>query len=83
MKPIEFEGANCVYGEVQPEYYQQYYQPLPAHKDDDGTVVTCWQLEPGDLERIKKTGCVWLSLLTFNEPLEPVLLLSEKPSLCE
>lgn len=78
MKPIEFDGANCVYGKEQP-----YYEPLPANRDDDGTVVTCWQLELGDLERITKTGCVWLSVLTFNEALQPVLLLSEKPSLCE
>lgn len=76
MKPIQFDGANCVYGKDQPEY-----QPLPAYKADDGTVTTCWQLEPGDLERIKETGCVWLSVLTFNEPLQPVLLLSEKPRL--
>jgi hypothetical protein len=76
MKPIEFDGANCVYGKEQPEY-----QPVPANKDAYGTVVTCWQLEPGDLERIKETGCVWLSVLTFNQALQPVLLLTEKPSL--
>lgn len=76
MKPIEFDGADCVYGKEQPEY-----QPLPAYKEDDGTVVTCWQLERGDLERIKETGCVWLSVLTFNKALQPVLLLTEKPSL--
>lgn len=76
MKPIEFDGANGVFGIGQPEYL-----PLPAYKGDDGTVVTCWQLEPGDLERIKETGCVWLSVLTYNKPLQPVLLLSKNPVL--
>lgn len=76
MKPINFEGSNVVFGADQPEY-----QPLPAYRAADGTVVTCWQLEPGDLERIAQNGCVWLSMLTFNQPLQPVLLLSEKPSL--
>ena len=74
MKPIEFEGANCVYGKNQPEY-----QPLPAYKADDGTVTTCWQLEPGDLEQIQGTGVIWLQMLTFNQALQPVLLLSENP----
>lgn len=76
MKPIQFDGANCVYGKDQEEY-----NPLPAQKNEDGTVVTCWQLEPGDLERIKETGRVWLSMMTFSQPLQPVLMSVENPAL--
>lgn len=65
---------NAVYGANQPEY-----QPLPAYKAEDGTVTTCWQLEPGDLEQIQETGVIWLQMLTFNKPLQPVLLQSQKP----
>lgn len=76
MKPIEFEEINVVYGEKQPEYI-----PLPAHKAKDGTVWTCWELSPEELKQIQETGVIWLSMLTFNQPLQPILLQVEKPKL--
>lgn len=76
MKPIKFEETNAVYGAKQPEYV-----PLPAHKADDGTVTTCWELSPEELKQIQETGVIWLSLLTFNQPLQPILLRTEKPEL--
>lgn len=76
MKAVKFEEINAVYGANQPEYY-----PIPAHKADDGTVTTCWELSPEELKQIQETGVIWLSLLTFNQPLQPVLLLTEKPKL--
>lgn len=67
MKPVEFEGQNVVYAKDQPEY-----NPLPAYKDTDGTVTTCWELTPEELEEVKKSGKIWLSQMTFNRPLQPV-----------
>ena len=67
MKPVEFEGQNAIYGSGQPEYL-----PLPAHRDKDGTVTTCWELTPEELEEVKKSGKIWLSQMTFNRPLQPV-----------
>ena len=74
MEPIIFKGANCVYGQGQPEY-----MPLPAHKDENGVVLTCWKLSPEDMQRIQETGVIWLEMLTFNQALQPVRLDSEKP----
>lgn len=76
MKPIKFEEMNAVFGANQPEY-----QPLPAHRRKDGTVMTCWELEPGDLEQIQKTGVIWFMQLTFNQPLQPILPMAAKPDL--
>ena len=73
MKPIDFEGANCIYGKDQPEY-----MPLPAKKKEDGTVLTCWELSPEDIAEIERTGVIWLSMLTFNQALQPVLLSATK-----
>lgn len=73
MEPIKFEGVNTVYGENQPEY-----QPLPAQRFPDGEILTCWKCSPEDLKKINETGVVWLSMLTFNKPLQPVLVSSEK-----
>ena len=81
MKPIEFDGANAVYGKDQPEY-----SPLPAErrvpKQTDrffGEVLTCWELTPDELKTVQETGHIWLSILTFGKPLQPVLLSAEKP----
>lgn len=72
MKPIEFDGANVVFAKDQPEYI-----PLPAMRvpnDPQGLVITKWELTPEEMELIKETGTIHLSMLTFNQPLQPVLL---------
>ncbi len=76
MEPILFKGANVVYGASQPEY-----KPLVAERrpGNSGEIVTCWKLSPEELERVKETGVIWLSMLTFNQPLQPVLLSVDKP----
>ena len=72
MKPIEFPGSNVVYGANQPEY-----QPLPAMKMPDGQVLTCWQFTEEELAIINKTKCMYLSQLTFNQPLQPIIMMTE------
>lgn len=77
MEPINFEGANVVYGVNQPEY-----TPLPAEciwNREAGQINTCWKLSTEELERVKETGVIWLSVLTFGKPLQPVLLSVDKP----
>jgi len=74
MKIATFPECNVVYAENQPEYL-----PLPAHKAEDGTVTSCWRLSL--LERLKVviTGRLYLQVLTFNQPLQPLLLTVDKP----
>lgn len=77
-KPVEFPGVNVVFAKDQPEYI-----PLPAMKvqnDPQGLVITKWQLSPEELERVKETGTIHLSMLTFNQPLQPVLLTVDFPT---
>jgi hypothetical protein len=50
MKPVKFRGQNCTFAENQPEYI-----PLPAHRDDDGTITSCWNFS--FWERVK---ILWL-----------------------
>jgi len=72
MTPIKFEGQNIVFAEDQPEY-----QPLPALRypqDPCGTVITCWKLDPDELHEVMRTGKIYLSQMTFNGPLQPVLM---------
>lgn len=68
MKAIEFKHQNIVFAKDQPEY-----QPLPALRLDtpEGEVISCWKLSFKERLKIVFTGCVWLSLLSFNKPLTP------------
>lgn len=66
MKPIKFPEQNCVFAEFQPEYL-----PLPVHKTSEGQVISCWSLTLKERIRLLLTGRIYLSVLTFNNPLQP------------
>lgn len=72
MKPIEFKGQNVIFAKDQPEY-----QPLPALRMPDGEVITCWEFTEEELQKVLKNKCIYLSQLTFNQPLQPILPMAE------
>lgn len=63
-----------IYAKDQPQYNQ-----LPCFRDDDGTVVTRWKLTWRERLRILFYGNLWLTVLTFNKPLQPVKLETKNP----
>jgi len=67
MKPIEFPEKNVVFAKDQPQYL-----PLPAYIGPDGIVITCWQMTWRERLRALFTGRMWLTVLTFNNPLQPL-----------
>jgi hypothetical protein len=75
MKPIQFPEANVTFAKDQPEY-----QPLPAFRNNSemGEVVSCWQLSFRERLRILFTGKLWVSLMTFNNPLTPSFFTTKK-----
>lgn len=74
MKPIKFKEANVTFAENQPEYL-----PLPAFRSADGLVITCWRLSWMERIKLLMTGRLWLLNLTFNQPLQPVMLQVKYP----
>jgi len=74
VRPHTFAESNVVYAKDQPEYL-----PLPAHRATDGRVTTCWRLSWRERLRVLFGGRVWLQMLTFNKPLQPVKLLTVMP----
>lgn len=77
MNLIEFEGQTTVIAKEQPEYL-----PMPARvdrSDPECRVTCCWQLTPEEIKRIVETGVVWHQILTFGGPLQPQLLVVERP----
>ncbi len=71
MKPIKFEGSNVEFAKDQDEY-----ETLPAFMNDSPQreVVTCWKLSEEDLKRVNETGQIWLKVLTFGNPLQPLAM---------
>ena len=78
MKAIEFEEASIVIAKDQPQY-----NPLPAacNPTNDAHVLTfCWQLSWRERLKVLVTGKLWHRVLTFRHPLQPQLLLVDKPT---
>ncbi len=53
---------------------QPEYNPLPSHKTPEVMVTTRWRLTWKERFRVLVSGDLWLFLLTFNLPLQPVKL---------
>ena len=79
MKPIEFKGQNLIIAKDQPEYNN-----LPAfHDSKTGTVVFCYKLTPDERIEMMNNGLVWVRLLTFNNPMQPIALSTKKGDFLE
>ena len=75
MKPIIFEECNSEFAKDQKEY-----NTLPAFRNNtpEGEVITCWSLTFRERFRVLFYGCIWLNLLTFNKPLTPSFMTTNK-----
>ena len=75
MTPKKFPEVNITFAKDQPEY-----QSLPAFRNESpqGEVITCWNLSFKERVRVLVKGEIWLCLLTFNKPLTPTFLTTQK-----
>lgn len=76
---VEFPEVNVVIAKDQPEY-----RPLPCHrvpKSTKGEIICCWQLDWKARIKVLFTGKLWHSVWTFNDMLQPQLLLCDKPKM--
>lgn len=69
-------SERVVYAEDQPEYL-----PLPSFRTPDGRVVSAWKPNPGELALLNNGVPIYLTLHTFNKPLQPVMLTVGPPDL--
>ena len=74
MKALEFEQQNAVFAKDQKEY-----MPLPAHVQNNGLVTFCMQLSDEEIEGVKKTKKLKLSVLTFGRPVQPIRISTATP----
>ena len=66
MKPITFKGHNVIYAEKQDEYLD-----LPAYRQADGSVTSCWSLSFLERVYLLFTGRIYWTQLTFGKNLQP------------
>lgn len=74
LKPITFPEQTCVYAENQPEYI-----PLPVYRSPSGECISCWHIPLWERIKLIFTGKMWISQLTFNQPLQPILPMTFYP----
>lgn len=67
--PPEIYGEYLEYATNQPQY-----RPLVARRIPDGTLTTLWQLTDEERQAVANGANIYLELMTFNRPLQPVLL---------
>ena len=74
MQPMSPVVAGSTLSEIIFAKDQPQYRPLPVLKDINGTLVSRWRL--GWIERLRVLfrGDLYLTIMTFNKPLQPVLL---------
>jgi len=75
MKAIEFEQHNVVFAEDQKEYL-----PLPAYAQNNGLVTFCMELDDRELEAVKKTKILKLTVLTFGRSAQPIRVTTVEPA---
>ena len=69
-----FDLEITTFGKDQPEY-----SPLPSHVQPDGMVTIRWHLTWKERLLIAFGGSMWLQVMTFNNPLQPVKLTAQCP----
>lgn len=70
MTPIKLPQSNQTLAEDQPEY-----QPLPIVRfpSKEGYTMHCWEANEEEKAEFAKTGRLYISQMTFNQPLQPIL----------
>jgi hypothetical protein len=79
MRPVspvipDADVSEVCYAKDQPQYL-----PLPAVKLEDGSILTRWVLSEDEKRQILEQGYIYLEVLTFNRPLQPLRLSAEVP----
>ena len=76
MKPVYFKEANITFAENQP-----IYRPLPAYIDNEqgGRIFQCWKLSLIERLKLMWTGKLWINVLTFHKPPQPIKPMVDNP----
>jgi hypothetical protein len=74
MKPIDFLHSNAILGA--PDGMESECIPLHAYDTGD-SFISCWKLDPDDIEKVKNGEPIWLVVYGRGHP--PVFLGTDNP----
>lgn len=75
MKPVEFSEQNIIF--TKPESMtDEECGSMPAFKGQ-GHIVCCWQLNAEEIEEVRKTGLIWVDIISNAQP--PICLRTDTP----
>ena len=74
MKAVKFKQSNIEIAKDQDQYIT-----LPAHMDSDGTVTSCWSLTWWERFKLLFSGHLFLQILTYGKPLQPLKMSVNNP----
>lgn len=74
VSPVIKGYEEVVYAKDQPEYI-----PLPSIREADGCVITRWKMTKRERLQALISGSVYLEVLTFNQPLQPLRMGTTPP----
>ena len=76
MKPVNFKESNIIFAKNQKPYI-----PLPAYQDDidGGRIFHCWKLTWIERIKILFSGKLWINVLNFRQPPQPIKPMIENP----
>jgi hypothetical protein len=61
--------------------HQEEYETLPAMlNQQEGSITFCW-FNKEEIDRINKTGEIWMKQFTFGNPMNPIALSTIKEEL--
>lgn len=70
MKAKEFDEVNVRIAEHQDEY-----ETLPAYHDkNEGSMTFCFELDEEEQLEVATNGVIFMKVLTFNQPLQPIAM---------
>lgn len=79
MRPVSPVIPGTTLPEVTFAENQEEYLNLPALRSADGKVLCRWRMTWKERLRVLVTGNLYVFLLTFNQPLQPIALQTEQP----
>lgn len=70
MTATEFPEVNLRIAENQEEY-----ETLPVRidlEDPQHEAIMCFKLDDAEIKQVLETGEIWISVLTFGKPFQPI-----------
>lgn len=71
-QPLKFAGSNAKFAPGAGT--EDRVGHLECYRTPGGEVIARWRLSDAEKFQVAKTGDIWVSIMTFNHPLQPSMI---------